>query len=357
MPQLGSIRNVGSGYRTPSMTVRRVCVVCAAVAIYAGVLLMLPSERAASPTSTDSQRSDVAMYEAIVSDLQSGQSYYDADGNELRTRGYPTTPIFNWREPLLYETLARLTPRGGQILLGLLSVGLALVTFRRPFPAWTMLLVWHDLVPLIVLNMVYMTEFWAGIILGWATVAFIRQWRYVGIALSVLALAVRELAAPYCVAMTLWALWRRDWRMVRGWMLGGLAYAVYYGWHAWQATQHLLPSDAALVHPHSWISGGGVPFLLRAIRSTGLLFLLPPPIFGVFIVLAAAAWWGPMPTEIRIGVVSYTIFLLIAGQPFDAYWGLMMGPMLAMWMAYAPSGITTLLAVRSRTARARVLQH
>ncbi len=63
-----------------------------------------------------------------------------------------------------------------------------------------------------------------------------------------------------------------------------------------------------------------------------------------YIVLAAAACWAPtMPPHVRIGVMTYAAFFMVAGQPFDMYWGLMIGPMLAIWMAYAPHGFMALL--------------
>jgi hypothetical protein len=188
----------------------------------------------------------------------------------------------------------------------------------------------------------YFTELWAGIFLGLSAIALTAKRRILGVSLAILALCIRELAAPFCVAATLYAIYRREWREVRAWMIGAVFYAAYYSWHAWQAMQHVLPTD--LANQHSWLYGGGIGFLLRALQWTGVVVLMPLPVFAAYIVLAVAAFWAPtMPPHVRISVIVYAVFFVIAGQPFDMYWGLMIGPLLALWMAHAPSGIMSLL--------------
>jgi hypothetical protein len=53
-----------------------------------------------------------------------------------------------------------------------------------------------------------------------------------------------------------------------------------------------------------------------------------------------------MPIHVRLGVVAYAAFFLVAGQPFNAYWGWMCGPLLALWTAFAPQGIARVFASR-----------
>ncbi len=42
---------------------------------------------------------DVALYRAEIDRIHAGESYYSVAGDELRTRGYPTRSVFNWRTP------------------------------------------------------------------------------------------------------------------------------------------------------------------------------------------------------------------------------------------------------------------
>jgi hypothetical protein len=206
----------------------------------------------------------------------------------------------------------------------------------------TPLLLINALIVVFVRPAVYLSELWAGVCLALSAVALTRRQRPIGIAWAILALSIRELAAPYCVGATLIAVWRRDWREVRLWAMGGGLYAGYYGWHAWQVHTHVQPTD--LAHPHSWLALGGPVFLLNALQTAGLWSVLPVPVFALAMVAAVAALWAPrMPVHVRMGVLVYVGFFLIAGQPFNVYWGWMVGPLLALWLAYVPSGFGRLL--------------
>src|SRR5678815_3172166 len=62
------------------------------------------------------------MYRAMIDDLHPGTSYYDAIGGELRSRGYATREVFNWRTPLLMTSLATMPDAVSErILIGLMA--------------------------------------------------------------------------------------------------------------------------------------------------------------------------------------------------------------------------------------------
>jgi len=319
---------------------RRALVALGGLAVFTGV--MLAGDRPAVPPGRSADSGDVALFRAIVDDLRAGHPYYDAFGTELRTRHYPVRSLFNWRTPLLYPTLAWASVDVGHCLLIGLSTLLLIAAIRRPDPPLTPFLLTHALIVVLFKEPLYLTELWAGVCLGLSAAAYAAQRRLQGVAWAILGLAVRELAAPYCVAATLFAVWKRQWREVRAWALGAILYAGYYGWHAWQVRQHIQPSD--LAQAHAWLFSGGGVFLLHAIQSTGLLFLMPTPVFAAFMVVAVAAGWArTMPAHVRLGVLVYAAFFMCAGQPFNLYWGHMVAPLLAMWMAYSPEGLAVLL--------------
>jgi hypothetical protein len=322
---------------------RKLTVGACALALFA-VVTWLMSERPPKPTRT--LQEDVHLYQAIVSDLRAGGAYYDVVGNELRARGFAVRPVFNWREPLLYRTMAALPWWAIRSTIVALTILLVLYVIVQPYPRFTPLFVAHGLIGVAAIDPLYFTELWAGVCLALSAVALAARRSIEGVAWAIVALAIRELAAPYCVVMTLYAAWRRDWREVRAWMVGALVFALYYGWHAWHAMPRILPSDR--VHEESWLYFGGVVFLLRVIQATGLLFFLPAPVFASVIVFLVGAWWADrMPMHVRLAVVTYAVFFMCVGQPFDVYWGYLIAPVLALWGAYAPQGIQALLA-RSR---------
>lgn len=337
---------------TSSATGRTLAVVAWAAILFAATLYLMG--RQIPPAAIAEQRRDAALYSGIIDDLRAGQPYYDSVGTELRTRGYPTRPIFNFREPLLYVTMARLSDEGAHaLLIALASVLLCAVLIGKSYPTLTPLFMAQALALVLVPGPMYFTELWAGICLGLSAVALTVNRRILGVGLAILALCIRELAAPFCVASTLYAIYRREWREVRAWMTGAVLYAVYYSWHAWQAAQHVLSTD--LARSHSWLYGGGLSFLLGTLQWTGVVRRMPLPVFAAYIVVAIAAWWAPaMPRHVRISVIAYAAFFMVVGQPFDVYWGMMIGPLLAVWMGHAPSGIKALLA-QPVVARSRSL--
>ena len=191
-------------------------------------------------------------------------------GAESRTRGYPTRSVFNWRQPLLLRGVALLSPKVSVVIF----IGLALALLARAH----VLLGRELLGVLMVLNAasitvapgsVYFTESWAGLCLGLSAIAYARRRETAGAGWAILALFIRELAAPYCVVAGLIALSRKRWREVGVWTGGGILYAAYFGAHVWQVWQHILPGDQA--HPYSWLYMGGLPFVLKVWQVNGVL--------------------------------------------------------------------------------------
>jgi hypothetical protein len=313
------------------------------VPLVAIVLVVSAFELTPRVTSVEvkSPVSDAELHSAVIADLQRGQAFHDAFGFELRRLHYPVRSIFNWRQPLLSWTLA-FVPHGEWIVyvLGVLLLSSAWFVQQR---WWTIALLLPTLLPIGTTANEF-PELWAGMLLGLSAVAYIGGRPLPGVVCAMLALAVRELAAPYCVALTLHAVWRRDWREMSAWMIGLLLYVPYYGWHVWNALAHIQPDDVP--YQHAWIALGGLPFLLRILQFTSPLFMASPLVFACAMACAALAWAGSVPTSLRIGLLIYVPFFLIVGQPFNVYWGFMIAPLFALWLSYAPDGVAALLARR-----------
>jgi hypothetical protein len=280
---------------------------------------------------------DVALFSAIVADMKAGASYYDAFGSQMRARGYPTRSPFNWRQPLLYPTLAVMPSWLAQVALGLLGAGLIVgVSLLLRRETWAVFPMLNTVVGLVMPASIYLTEAWAGALIGLSVLAFARDRHRTGAALGLSALFVRELAGPYCALAVILA-WRpRRWPELRVWALGFAGYALYYGLHLWRVSQHALPTDHD--HPSSWVAFGGLSFLLQTWQANGLLLILPPAVLAFVAVGVVVAWWAPAPTHLRAAVVLYSGLFLVIGQPFNQYWGLLTAPLMSLWLAYAPSG-------------------
>jgi hypothetical protein len=311
-------------------------------AVFVLTLWLVPGKTASTNTATAGVRDNRLLFTAVVDGVRAGRSYYEVYGTESRRRGYPTRSVFNWRQPLLMRLLASVPPRVGLLTLIALAAALLVQAHgllrRQPLGALTVI---NAALVVIVPGVMYFTEPWAGLCLGLSAVAYGRQRETTGATWALLALFIRELAAPYCVIAVILALSRKRWREVGVWIGGGGLYALYYGAHVWQVWQHALPGDAA--HSHSWLYGGGLPFVIRIWQQNGILALLPAVVFSLVVVAAVAAWWAPqMPMHVRASVLVYSVLFLFIGLPFNANWGGTIAPLVALWLAYAPNGLSTL---------------
>jgi hypothetical protein len=289
------------------------------------------------------------MYKAIVARVRAGEPYHVTVGSELRSRGYASREIFNWRTPLLMSTLAAApsgTPRVALVLLaGAVSVGAVLVARRHGPRVWapTAVLLSGTFLLSAAPDAVYMAEPWSGLLIGAAVVAYTAARPTMAVVLGLLALFVRELAAPFCVACTLVALYRRRFREVALWLGGAVVYGLYYGWHVSKVLPLRLPTDVG--HASSWLEGGGLAFVVSTIEWSGWQFMLPAPWNGVtFALLLAGLAHERVPSYARVTALAYLAWFSVAGKAFDHYWGLMAAPVWMMCAAYGVDQVARLIS-------------
>jgi hypothetical protein len=295
------------------------------------VLALTPTP--APPRLVAEGRGDVAAFQAMVSRIRAGESYYPAFGSELRERGYPARSVFNWRTPMLLNVLARIPDVAGRSALWLLGLLLLAATFRltaheRLWVAGSNVMQAGALVPVIAVGAVLIGEVWSGVLIGLSLCMFARQRTAPAVALGVLALFLRELAAPYCAACAIAALVQRRWREVWGWFAGACLYALYYGWHVAQVWAHRLPTDTA--HASPWLAMEGLTSVLRMARWHAWLLPSPPWATALALTLVVVgAFAARTPLHARLATAAYLAFFTAAGQSFNGYWGF------AAWPAWA----------------------
>ena len=267
---------------------------------------------------------DRTLYEATIQRLQAGESYYSALGQELRRRHFPTGSPFNWRTPLLFSALAvnLFVGRITFIVLGLLVlVGTVRLLSDKAVPVTIVGAlaqsgaIWVIFDPLV---WVY-HETWVGLLVALSLFAYASSRPTPAVLVGLVALFVRELAAPYAILCLVLAVVARRRREVVLWLCGLSAYGVHYAWHVSQVFAHQQPGD--LSHA-SWVQFGGLPFAASTLRTNSLVHDAPVWVTsGAVIVIALGLLSSDLPGRMRATVGVYMACFAIAGQTFNWYWG------------------------------------
>lgn len=326
--------------------------------------------------------SDVDLYRAEVARMASGEGYYAAAAAELRHRGYPTRSVFNWRTPLpLWMFAQSLDPRWGKAVLiglGLLLAALAYALAARDdarrtpplaslaaagetnpsFPAMGVgrqsfsptgaLLVAALTGPLLLcmLGDIYlMPELWAGVLIAISLCLYGLDRRGWAVACGLAALAVRELALPYCLLCLAWAWRERQRGEVYGWLLGMAAYAAGYALHVAAVSGWIRPDDTA--HAHGWVRCGGLGFLLATVQINAYLLVLPQWVSGLWFAAAMiglTGWDSAAGKRIAAATAGYAVGLSLVGQEFNQYWGALVAPLWCFGVARFPPVLRDLIS-------------
>jgi hypothetical protein len=308
---------------------------------------------AAAPTLA---QGDLALYGRIVDRLRDGQGYYPAMHAELLRSGYPTAAVFNWRTPLLLSLVA-LAPSTAiaQAALAVIAIGagglwLALLWRIAPLAAGMAL-------PLTILayaaavtpQTVTFGEIVAGFLVLASAGCYGLRWPLAGMALALIALFVRELAAPYvliCGAMALLAGRRGEIRLAA---VGVVAFAIYYGVHVAAVLAQLGPNEPS--DASSWLSFGGPGFLVETAAFNGLFLLMPRSISAIVLPLALLGLFAVPPLRrMALAVAAYALLFLFIGKPFNDYWGAIYTPLLTPGLVLAWPALRDLAGAAARHA-------
>lgn len=297
--------------------------------------------------------SDTRLYTAIVERLRAGTPYYQAVGEELRTRGYATRPFFNWRLPTLAWVMMSVSPANAHILLVGLALGtlfLWVLVIRRTVgrlqgSVAALVLMLCGPAPLALNGPApFFHEMWAGMLIAFSLAAYGLGRPWLSAASGLTALFVRELSLPYAGIMALLAMREGRWREAAVW-LGGIG--VFFGvlWvHASTIAPLLGPTDQTNV---TWIQFGGWPFVLSAARWSVFSFVTPEAVTAILLpaaFLGLAGWGGPLGTRVGLTVAAFAAAFCIAGRPDNYYWGLMDAPLVPLGLLFTPASLSALWA-------------
>src|SRR5207253_2640476 len=133
----------------------------------------------------------------------------------------------------------------------------------------------------------------------------------------------------------------RRWRELALWVTGGMAFAVYYAFHATRVVAAVQPGDFA--HAHSYIRLLGLPFIFMTVYA-GWLTLLPPAASPFATALGMTSLWAPAaPAHVTISLLVYFALFCVAGQPFNFYWGYLTSAIWGHALVHSAAGLWTLL--------------
>lgn len=312
-----------------------------------------PSAAAASPSGNQ----DLVLYDRIATRVATGENYYRAAADELRSGNYPLRPFVAFRPPTLTVVAAWI---GRPALLAL-----QYLLFAAMVAAWwfrldrqfadrgrrttATMLAAAGVAVAFSGKYVLLHEVWAGALIALSLALHRPDRRGWSVAAAALALAIRELALPYVLLMAAFALYRRSWREVGAWAVLILVFAAGMAWHAAEVAEVVLPPDPA---SPGWAAFGGWAGVLRTFHLAGPLRWLPMEVGAAAIVLGLFGWasWksrtGLAATLVYLG---YGLAFMLFGRANNFYWGLMVTPAFLIGLAFLPRAFSDLAAeIRTR---------
>jgi hypothetical protein len=329
------------------------------LALFAILLLLASSAGYSPPVSAPSaDRGDAAAYGRIVERMRAGEGYYAVAHAELRQGGYGTRSVFNWRLPTLSWLESRLPALlWANIVIGLAALGALLAAARLVVktgdPAARLIVI-----PALVASLLACTtptaaffgEIVTGVLILASVAAYGLKRPAAGFLLALLALFIRELAAPYVVVCVVLACRDRRFGELAAWAAGLLLFAGYFAWHAVMVSGMLGAGDVG--YPQGWVQFGGLGFVLATAAFNGAFIVAPLWVSAILLPLCLvglAAWQGPGAARAGLAVAIYLAAFAVVGKPFNNYWGALYTPLMMLGLPFVPAALRDLL----RAARAR----
>jgi hypothetical protein len=333
------------------------------LAVLAVIVAGLRIETSAAPP-TPQGNGDLALYARTIELLRHGEPYYPAITSELRANNYPLRPFLTVRLPTLSVALAALPDA---LTARTLLAGLALVTFvvwawcfralrGEPLRYTALLLLLSTgFVPALAPVAYPLHEVWAGLLIA-LSLALRRPDRWLlSVAIATVAALLRELAAPYLIAMAALALKDGCRREAMGWFAGLLVFALALGAHAVAVGAVVTPNDPT---SPSWLSVGGLGFVLQT-ASWNLLLSASPDWLGAALLplalLGLAMRRDALGQRLALTVFGYTLAFLVVGRANNSYWGLMIAPLWPLGLYFAGPALLQLGKTMARPLRAQTI--
>jgi hypothetical protein len=309
-----------------------------------------------------SEIGDFALYRAITQQIAAGAGYYRAAAAAQRAAGYPLRPFITVRPP----TLAVVTAAVGMpvmravlvaaVLLAVLVWWQRLRTITDPATLQAVigtLIIGSGLVAFIsAAELVVSHEVWAATLLAlsWALHrpgTALSCW-LPSVLLATAAVLIRELALPFLLLMTAFAVWQRQWPQVGAWLAGIACFAVALALHAQAVAAVAVAADLA---SPGWANFSGWPFFVLAMHGATPLRMLPEwtsPLLVPLVMLGWVGWRQPTGLFGALLFAGYAVLFMALGRPDNWYWGLLIAPLFGLGLMGLPQAMADLAAAIRR---------
>jgi len=298
--------------------------------------------------------SDFDLYQAVAQQVGRGADYYAAAVQMQRSNGFPLHPFVTVRLPTLAWLLGHLGYGGALTLATALIVANAVIWFGAlafTRPAERVCIVALVLLgSIIVPQVVYIHEWWAGQLLSGALGLFLHKRRLTGLVLAIVALLVREHSVLFVLACLPFL---HDRQRQIPLLLGLIALATFglvLMLHRAQVAALVLPTD--LTSPGWWELRG--PAGPSTDVQDMLLFGRPAKPLGSLLAFAPVLGWAEVATRrSTLPLIWFGGFLTVlatVARDDNAFWVLMILPSYVAGIALAPRALVSL--VREVWARA-----
>lgn len=331
-----------------SLAVRRAVACAALVGTVLLVAFGLTAGLRAEPTQKASWGGDLEFYERVIKDVRSGKPYEQAAMDEIRSQRGAVKPFMTIRPPLLAELMGMAPDTQARILAVRLLASLVLIIWFLRLtddPAigllrWPLLAALSTGVAMACAPQAYlMHEVWAGLLMALSLALRTPKHWLASVVVGTLAAVLRELAAPFLLAMAAMAFLERRPREGGAWLTGLTVFAVTLAGHAAAVQALLLPTDTAAP---GWVKFGGWPFVLHAANWNLVSLVAPARTVGCVFPLALlglAAWRDALGRRVALVVTGYVLGFLFVGRDGNAYWGLLIAPLWPLGVALAPQAL------------------
>ncbi len=305
----------------------------------------------------DNSEGDLALYAAISERVMAGEDYYQAAVDEQRARNYPLRPFVTVRLPTLAWLHNSLGLDGVRMLQLVLLLGCLFGLYRRlpasmPLAerAGTLFMLTLGGAAVMAPNSALIHELLAGLLLTLAFVLYTPQRWWPSLLAAGLALAVRELAAPFVLLWLGFAVLERRWREVAALaallvVFAGVMYLHYLG-----VAAQRLPGDPA---SQGWDAMMGPALPLMALSRLTALLVLPVSLAAPLAILPLAGWLGLGGRTGLFAAIWFAGFFLamaLFARPENFYWVQLTLPAYIAGLALAPRAIADLFRSARGTA-------
>jgi hypothetical protein len=320
----------------------RTRLVLAALLVIA-VLGSLPQSRGPKAELPPPGRGDTLLFEKTIERLRAGEGYYDAIGDEMRHRNYPTASVFNWRTPAHLTFVSSVSTRTARTILQLLAIGIlavlpiALQRQSKLVIIVGLLTLAGALATAVKPHAIVAGEVWAGVAIAASLCAYYAGTPVIAALLGVSTVFLRELAAPYALMCGIAALLSRRRAELAVWVGGGILYCFYFSIHVSQVWAHQQPGD--LAHLDSWVRWNGLAFTTTTVKVSGWLGEAPHALSVIYVMLGLTGLASPsILRQVAWPLSTYVVLFSVTGQPFNFYWGWITAPIWAFSVAHALEG-------------------